>query len=118
MPAPEQPRWTLVIHGRAGSMRRGMLSPEADAGARAGLGRALDAGSAVLAGGGGALDAVEAAVRVLEDDAHFNAGRGATFTYEGRNELDAAIMEGANRAAGAVTGVTRTRNPVSLARAV
>lgn len=74
--------------------------------------------SKVLETSGSALDAVEAAIRVLEDDPHFNAGRGAVFTWEGRNELDAAIMDGRTRAAGAVAGVTRTRNPVSLARAV
>ncbi|CAN5144865.1 isoaspartyl peptidase/L-asparaginase [soil metagenome] len=99
-------------------MTRAGLSAADDATARAGLFAALEAGSAVLAGGGRAIDAVEAAVRVLEDDPHFNAGRGAVFTHEGRNELDAAIMDGADRAAGAVTGVVRTRNPVSLARAV
>jgi beta-aspartyl-peptidase (threonine type) len=71
-----------------------------------------------LAGGGSALDAVEAAVKVLEDDPHFNAGRGSVFTYEGRIEMDASIMDGANRNAGAVTGVTATRNPISLARRV
>lgn len=112
------PRWTLLIHGGAGSMTRDLLTPDQDAAARAGLGAALDAGAAVLAGGGGALDAVEAAVRVLEDDPHFNAGRGAVFTYEGGIELDAAIMDGATRDAGAVAGVTAARHPVSLARAV
>ena len=84
---------------------------------RAGLGRALDAGAAVLARGGSALDAVEAAVRVLEDDPHFNAGRGSVFTYDGMIEMDASIMDGASRNAGAVTGVTATRNPIGLARA-
>ena len=110
--------WTLVIHGGAGRLERGSLSPETDAGARAGLNAALDAGAAILAAGGSALDAVEAAVRVLEDDPHFNAGRGACFTYDAANELDAAIMDGRTRAAGAVAGVTATKNPVSLARAV
>jgi len=98
-------------------LERGKIAPEAEAGARDGLGRALDAGSAVLSTGGTALDAVEAAVRVLEDDPHFNAGRGAVFTYEGEIRLDAAIMDGRTRDAGAVTGVSTTRNPVSLARA-
>ncbi|MBU3076859.1 isoaspartyl peptidase/L-asparaginase family protein [Sphingomonas quercus] len=110
--------WRLLIHGGAGAMRRDRLTPAEDAGARAGLSTALAAGKAVLAGGGGALDAVEAAVRVLEDDPHFNAGRGSVFTWDGGNEMDAAVMAGADRAAGAVTGVTATRNPVSLARAV
>jgi len=110
--------WTLVIHGGAGVIDRSRLTGEEDAAIRAALGRALDAGGAVLARGGEALDAVEAAVHVLEDDPHFNAGRGAVFTYDGINELDAAIMDGRDRRAGAVTGVTRTRHPVSLARAV
>ncbi|WP_336966160.1 isoaspartyl peptidase/L-asparaginase [Sphingobium aquiterrae] len=110
--------WTLLIHGGAGSMRRGKMTEEEDSAARAGLDHALAAGIALLEAGGSALDAVEAAVRVLEDDPAFNAGRGSVFTHEGRNELDAAIMDGADRAAGAVTGVTTTRNPVSLARTV
>jgi beta-aspartyl-peptidase (threonine type) len=111
-------RWTLVIHGGAGQMTRETISAEVDAGTRAGLGAALDAGAAVLEAGGTAVDAVEAAVRVLEDDPHFNAGRGAVLTFEGTNELDAAIMDGATRAAGAVAGAGATRNPVGLARAV
>ena len=110
--------WSLVIHGGAGMMRRGRLSPDLEAGFRAGLETALAAGGAVLDAGGSALDAVETAVRVLEDDPHFNAGRGAVFTAEGRSELDAAIMDGSSRRAGSVAGATRTRNPVSLARAI
>nr|WP_299911988.1 isoaspartyl peptidase/L-asparaginase [Sphingomonas bacterium] len=110
--------WTLVIHGGAGMMTPARIAAETDAGARDALGRALDAGSAVLAAGGAALDAVEAAVCVLEDDPHFNAGRGAALTHEGVAELDAAIMEGTGLDAGAVAGVTATRHPVSLARAV
>lgn len=117
-PAAASPKWTLVIHGGAGVIERDRMTSEREAAARAGLNAALDAGQTVLAGGGSALDAVEATVKVLEDDPHFNAGRGAVFTYEGTNELDAAIMEGTGRAAGAVAGVTRTRHPVSLARAV
>jgi beta-aspartyl-peptidase (threonine type) len=116
--AQDAPRWTLVIHGGAGVIERGKLKPEQDAEIRAALDRALQAGGAVLDKGGAALDAVEAAVRVLEDDPNFNAGRGAVFTYQGASELDAAIMEGTERKAGAVTGVTRTKNPVSLARKV
>ena len=111
-------RWTLTIHGGSGRFERGNLSPEADAGARAGLDRGLDAGSAVLARGGAAVDAVQAAIEVLEDDPHFNAGRGAALSGEGRIELDAAIMDGATRAAGAVAQVTTPRHPVALARAV
>lgn len=110
--------WTLMIHGGAGSILRERITAEADAGARAALTAALDAGAAILSAGGRALDAVEAAVRVLEDDPHFNAGRGAAFTHDGTNELDAAIMDGATLDAGSVAGVTATRNPVTLARAV
>lgn len=110
--------WTILIHGGAGIITRETLNPEAEAGARAGLGAAIDAGTAILAAGGSAIDAVEAAVRLLEDDPHFNAGRGAALTYDGTVELDAAIMDGRDRAAGAVAGVTRTRHPVSLARQV
>ena len=110
--------WSLVLHGGAGSIERHRLTPEQDAGARAGLSRALDAGAAILSAGGSALDAVEAAVQVLEDDPHFNAGRGAAFTRDGGIELDAAIMDGAARAAGAVAGITETRSPVALARRV
>jgi beta-aspartyl-peptidase (threonine type) len=111
-------RWTLVIHGGSGSMARGRLSDAEDQGGRAGLEAALNAGRAILDAGATAIDAVEAAVKVLEDDPHFNAGRGAVFSWEGVNELDAAIMDGATRAAGAVSAVTATRNPVALARRV
>ncbi|MGY2733972.1 isoaspartyl peptidase/L-asparaginase family protein [Sphingomonas sp. UYP23] len=110
--------WTLVLHGGAGQMTRDTVTPAQAEGARAALGRALDAGAAVLVADGAALDAVEAAVRVLEDDPHFNSGRGAALTHAGVAELDAAIMDGRDRNAGAVAGVTATRNPVSLARAV
>ncbi|WP_246152634.1 isoaspartyl peptidase/L-asparaginase family protein [Sphingomonas montanisoli] len=110
--------WTLVVHGGAGQIRRGVLDADVDVAVRAALNAALAAGSAILSTGGSALDAVEAAVRVLEDDPHFNAGRGAVFTAEGVNELDAAIMDGSNRDAGAVSAVTHSRHPVTLARAV
>jgi beta-aspartyl-peptidase (threonine type) len=110
--------WRLVIHGGAGVMERHLLDETQEADIRASLEWALVAGSRILAGGGSALDAVEAAARVLEDDPHFNAGRGSVFTYQGTNEMDASIMEGAGRDAGAVTGVSATKNPVSLARRV
>jgi beta-aspartyl-peptidase (threonine type) len=110
--------WALAIHGGAGVIQRGDLTKEKEVAYRAAMLTAMDAGSAVLRRGGSSLDAVEAAIRVLEDDPLFNAGRGAVFTAEGRNELDASIMDGATRKAGAVAGVTRTRNPISLARAV
>ena len=114
----ERPLWRLVVHGGAGMLERGRVGAEEDEAVRASLARALEAGAAILAGGGSALDAVEAAARVLEDDVHFNAGRGSVFTYQGTIELDAAIMDGRDRSAGAITGVTATRNPISLARAV
>jgi beta-aspartyl-peptidase (threonine type) len=110
--------WALAIHGGAGVIERGDLTTEKETAYRAGLLAAMDAGSKVLRQGGSSLDAVEATIRVLEDNPLFNAGRGAVFTADGRNELDASIMDGATRNAGAVAGVTRTRNPISLARAV
>ena len=115
---PAKPRWSIAIHGGAGTMTREAMTPGKEAEYRVALDRALAAGTAVLERGGSAMDAVEAAVVVMEDDPHFNAGRGAVFTWDGVNELDAAIMDGRTRAAGAVTGVTRTKNPVRLARAV
>ena len=108
--------WKLVIHGGAGAMRPAHGDPDHEQRARQGLRDALDAGSAILGKGGSAIDAVEAAVRVLEDDPCFNAGRGSTLNAEGLVELDAAIMDGANRRAGAVAGVRTTRAPISLAR--
>ncbi|MCH4893071.1 isoaspartyl peptidase/L-asparaginase [Sphingomonas sp. SFZ2018-12] len=116
--AQDRPQWTLVIHGGAGVIERERITPEQDKAVRAALDQALVAGSAVLERGGSALDAVEAAVRILEDDPHFNAGRGAVFTWNGTNELDSAIMDGATRGAGAVTGVSTIKNPVTLARKV
>jgi beta-aspartyl-peptidase (threonine type) len=110
--------WTLMIHGGAGAMKRGTLPAADERAAREGLAAALDDGATVLRTGGSALDAVEAAVRVLEDNPAFNAGRGSVFTWDGRIECDAAIMDGRGREAGAVAGVTATRHPVSLARAV
>ena len=121
LPAAAQedgPRWALAIHGGAGVIERADLSPEQDAAYRAALDRALAAGAAVLSAGGSALDAVQAAVELMEDDPLFNAGRGAVFTSAGTHELDAAIMDGASLNLGAVAGVTRTRHPVALARAV
>ena len=112
------PTWSFAIHGGAGVIERDSLSPAQDAAYRAALTRALEAGAAVLRDGGAALDAVEAAVRIMEDDPLFNAGRGAVFTAEGRNELDAAVMDGATLNAGAVAGLTTTRHPVAAARAV
>lgn len=117
-PPAKVPQWSLALHGGAGTMDRETMSPETDAAYRAALKAALDTGATILDQGGSALDAVEAVVRQLEDDPQFNAGRGAVFTADGRNELDAAIMEGTTLKAGAVAGVTGTRHPISLARAV
>lgn len=110
--------WRLVIHGGAGTMSRDRITPEQDREIRVALGRALDAGSAILSKGGSALDAVTESVKVLEDDPNFNAGRGSVLTYDGEIELDASIMDGRTRSAGAVAGVSTTKNPVLLARRV
>ena len=108
----------LVIHGGAGVIEREQLSAEEEAAIRADLDAALDVGHAVLASGGSALDAVEAAVAALEELPRFNAGKGSVYNAVGRHELDASIMEGHTRRAGAVAGVETIRNPVKLARAV
>ena len=110
--------WTIVVHGGAGVIERSKLGPEGDKAYREGLKQAVEAGTAILDKGGSALDAVEAAIHVLEDDPHFNAGRGAVFSREGKNEMDSSIMDGSNLKAGAVAGVTRARHPISAARAV
>ncbi|MGQ9367813.1 isoaspartyl peptidase/L-asparaginase family protein [Azospirillum sp. ST 5-10] len=110
--------FALAIHGGAGTIRRDALTAELTAAYHAGLRRALAAGHAVLADGGSALDAVTRAVMALEDDPLFNAGRGAVFTAEGRQEMDAAVMDGRDRAAGAVAGLFGPRNPILAARAV
>ena len=126
-PAPEAPpaaraaqpgRWALVVHGGAGVIERAQMDARTEAAYRAAMNAALDRGTAVLAAGGGSLDAIEAVIRGLEDDPLFNAGRGAVFTAEGRNELDASIMDGATLKAGAVAGVTTVRHPITLARKV
>jgi beta-aspartyl-peptidase (threonine type) len=109
-------RWRLVIHGGAGSVRMGRLSADQEHASRAGLEAALAAGAAILEKRERALDAVEAAVRVLEEDPCYNAGRGSVLTMTGCIELDAAIMDGRTRAAGAVAGLRTTRAPISLAR--
>ncbi|MFC3659746.1 isoaspartyl peptidase/L-asparaginase family protein [Luteimonas notoginsengisoli] len=111
-------RTALVIHGGAGVIERDRLGVDDERAIRADLDAALDAGHAVLASGGEALDAVEAAVRALEDSPRFNAGHGAVFDADGQHALDASVMDGHTRRAGAVAGVTTIRNPVSLARAV
>ena len=110
--------WAIIVHGGAGVIGRAKLGPEGDAAYRAALTKVAQAGAAVLDRGGSPLDAVEAAIRILEDDPLFNASRGAVFTADGKTELDAAIMDGATMRAGAVASVTHTRYPITLARAV
>ena len=109
-------RWRLLIHGGSGAMRPGSLDPAAQQAARAGLDDALSIGGAALSDGRSATDAAEAAVRSLEENPAFNAGRGSVLTAEGCIELDAAIMDGRTRRAGAVAGLRTTRAPISLAR--
>lgn len=113
-----RPHWSVAIHGGAGVIERKDLSPETEAAYRAALARATEAAASVLDDGGTALDAVEAAIRLMEDDPLFNAGRGAVFTSKGTNELDASIMDGATLRAGAAASVTGVRHPISLARRV
>ena len=110
--------FALAIHGGAGTISRQLMTPEKEQAYQAALRQSLEAGYAVLRQGGPALDAVEAAVRSLEDCPLFNAGRGAVFTHEGHHEMDAAIMDGRNRAAGAVAGTRSVQNPILAARLV
>jgi L-asparaginase / beta-aspartyl-peptidase len=115
---PQNPRLSFVIHGGAGVIRRGSLSPEREKEYRAKLEEAVLAGYKALQDGRSGLDAVEIAIRIMEDSPLFNAGKGAVFTNDGKNELDASIMDGKTLAAGAVAGVHRVKNPITLARAV
>jgi beta-aspartyl-peptidase (threonine type) len=108
----------IAIHGGAGTIERSKLDEATEKAIRADLAAALDAGHAILAEGGTAQAAVIAAVTRLEDSPHFNAGKGAVFTSDGRNELDASIMLGSGQRAGAVAGLTRVKNPILLAEAV
>src|ERR1700722_9426263 len=110
--------FAIAIHGGAGTLPRTDMSAEAERRYRNGLQEAIDAGFAVLQGGGTSMDAVTRAVVLLEDNPLFNAGAGAVFTLDGRNELDASIMDGRTLKAGAVCGVTHIRNPIELARTV
>src|SRR5947208_4958764 len=111
-------RFALAIHGGAGTLRHGEMNAERAVQYHAGLRRALEAGRDVLVANGSALDAVTAAVVALEDDPLFNAGRGAVFTAAGTQEMDAAVMDGRERRAGAVAGIFGPRNPILAARAV
>src|SRR5438105_5357220 len=117
-PNMEAQRIGLAIHGGAGTIERSKITPEREREFRAGLERALSAGYEILKRGGSSLDATEAAVRVLEDDPRFNAGKGSVFTSAGTNEMDAAIMDGKTLAAGAVAALKHVKNPISLARLV
>jgi beta-aspartyl-peptidase (threonine type) len=116
--SPQNPRLGFVIHGGAGVIRRGDLSPEKEKAYRAKLEEALMAGFKALQDGKTSLDAVQIAINLLEDSPLFNAGKGAVFTADGKNELDAAIMDGKDLRAGAVAGLHHVKNPINLARAV
>ncbi len=108
----------LVIHGGAGTLKRESMPPETEAAIREAMADALHAGHRILAGGGGSLDAVIAAVSLLEDSPLFNAGKGSVYTWEETHELDASLMRGSDLAAGAVAAVRNVRNPIKLARRV
>ncbi|QJB70855.1 isoaspartyl peptidase/L-asparaginase [Parasphingorhabdus halotolerans] len=111
-------RWSIAIHGGAGTINRDKITLQQDAEIRAALRKALEAGSDVLRKGGSGMDAITASIMILEDDPNFNAGKGAVFTWDKTNELDSSIMDGSNLSAGAVAGINGTKNPILLARAV
>lgn len=115
---PSEAPLTIVIHGGAGALEPGRYSADEEAAFKATLNEALDAGYAILDEGGSSLDAIQAAIIIMEDSPLFNAGKGAVFTREGKNELDASIMDGKTRNAGAVAGITRVKNPIKLVREV
>ena len=117
-PNMERKKFGLAIHGGAGTIERSKMTPEKEREYRAGLERALTAGYEILKRGGSSLDSTQAAVCVLEDDPHFNAGKGSVFTSAGTNEMDASIMEGKTLKAGAVASVKHVKNPIGLARLV
>ncbi len=110
---PRSHKWSIVVHGGAGVIERKSMPPETEAEYRAAMKTAVETGAAVLEKGGTSLDAVQATIQYLEDNPLFNAGKGAVFTADGRNELDSAIMDGATLKAGAVARLTRTRHPIS-----
>jgi L-asparaginase / beta-aspartyl-peptidase len=111
-------KFAIALHGGAGTILRSLMTPEKESRYKRGLDEAMRAAEAILGGDGTALDAVEAAVMIMEDNPIFNAGRGSVFTHGGKNELDASIMDGNGLRAGAVTCVEGVKNPISLARAV
>ena len=114
----EDARWSIAIHGGAGTINRDKITPEQDRAIRAALDAALSAGSEILKNGGSAMDAITATIIILENDPNFNAGKGAVFTWNKTNELDSSIMDGSDLSAGAVAGINGTKNPILLARAV
>src|SRR5215468_9949507 len=116
--AQPAPRWSIEVHGGAGVIERAHMDAATEAQYRAAMNAALERGAAVLRGGGSSLDAIQAVITGMEDDPLFNSGRGAVFAADGKNHLDAAIMDGRTRAAGAVADITHTRHPIMLARAV
>jgi beta-aspartyl-peptidase (threonine type) len=116
--SPQTPKLGFMIHGGAGVIKKGGLTPEREKEYRAKLEEAVLAGYKSLQSGKSGLDAVETAIRIMEDSPLFNAGKGAVFTAEGKNELDASIMEGKTLMAGAVASLRRVKNPITLARAV
>ncbi len=116
--AAPPPKWSIAIHGGAGTLNPDAMTPEKRAEYEAALQNALDAGAKVLADGGSAMDAIKAAIIPMEDSPLFNAGKGAVFTWYGTNELDSSIMDGRDRSAGAVAGVKTVKNPILLADTV
>jgi beta-aspartyl-peptidase (threonine type) len=116
--ASAAPKFMFVIHGGAGAIERSKMTPELEAQYRAKLTEALEAGYRILRDNGNGLDAIEAAIRIMEDSPLFNAGKGAVFTSAGTNELDSSIMDGRTLSAGAVAGLKHIKNPISLARMV
>ena len=115
---PDGARWSIAIHGGAGTINRDRITAEQDKTIRAALAKALAAGSQILQDGGKAIDAITATIMILENDPNFNAGKGAVFTWDKTNELDTSIMDGSDLSAGAAAGINGTKNPILLARAV
>ncbi|WND02031.1 isoaspartyl peptidase/L-asparaginase [Temperatibacter marinus] len=114
----KEKRYSLVIHGGAGTILKKHITPEIEKRIRGKLTKSLLAGETILKSGGSSLDAIVASIKILEDSPEFNAGHGAVFTSEGKNELDASIMDGRTLNAGSIAGVTTIKNPITLARAV
>ncbi|MDI1353267.1 MAG: isoaspartyl peptidase/L-asparaginase [bacterium] len=111
-------KYAIAVHGGAGTILRSSMTPEKELAYRGGLEAAINAAEVVLKSGGSSLDAVEAAIRQLEDNPYFNAGKGAVFTHEGKHEMDASLMNGKDLMAGAVAGAQNIKNPITLARTI